>query len=232
MCGRFLLSSGSLAEVAAAVGADWDPSFQGLYRPRFNIPPGSRHWLLRSALGRRSLFGADWGLVNRFAKNDKARFRQFNARAETLSERPAFRDAFAKRRCAVPASGFYEWTGEKSARHPLRFHRKNGELMWFAGLYEDWQNPETGEVLTTFTVVTREASAQVLPVHDRMPAILGPKQLQPWLERCGGQELLLPAKEIALVITPASRRLNSARNDEPSLLVADAPTPEAQLSLF
>ena len=118
----------------------------------------------------RQALRASWGLINHWAKDRKTGFKQINARAETVHERPAFRDAFKKRRCVVPAVGFYEWQGQKEKRTPLWFHRPDGGLLLFAGLYESWQpEPDTWE--PTYTIITTEANGLISRVHDRMPVI-------------------------------------------------------------
>ena len=148
----------------------------------------------------RELLPAKWGLVNSWAKDAKRAAAQINARAETLESRPAFKSAFAERRCVVPADGFFEWTGPKTARQPLWFHRPDGGLLLFAGLYEYWQ-PTPGEWERTFTIVTTEANKLMEPVHDRMPVILADDAVDAWLLPASRRtprscsELLVPAAE-------------------------------------
>jgi putative SOS response-associated peptidase YedK len=170
----------------------------------------------------RQLLRARWGLINRWAKDPKAGYRQINARAETLDQRPAFRDAFRKRRCIVPADGFYEWVGPKGARQPFWFHRENGELILFAGLYESWQ-AEPGQWQPTFTIITTVANATLAPVHDRMPVILPEEMVDEWLyprpaDAPDLSALLAPARDDLLSAVKVSPRVNSVLNDDPECL--------------
>lgn len=198
------------------------------YRPRFNIAPTDPHYILRIKHEERELLVARRGLVNSWAKDASMAARQINARAESVATRPAFREAYQKRRCIVPADGFYEWTGPKSDRQPLWFHRPGGGLLYLAGLYESWQ-PKPGEWQRTFTVVTTAANAMMAPIHDRMPVVLDPEAASLWMFPTTPAErlraLLAPPPEDALVASPASKRVNRVDNDDPSLLIPDAAAP-------
>ena len=171
MCGRFTLSRQDRVSLARELGVPLGQLPEDSYRPRYNIAPTNRHWIMRMEYEDRELLRARWGLINNWAKDAKIGYRQINARAETLDKRPAFRGAFKKRRCVVPADGFFEWTGPKSARQPIWFHRPDGSLLLFAGLYESWQR-EPGAWEPTFAIITTDANATLEPVHDRMPVIL------------------------------------------------------------
>jgi putative SOS response-associated peptidase YedK len=175
----------------------------------------------------REALRARWGLINHWAKDAKVGYRQINARAETLDKRPAFRDAFKKRRCAVPADGFFEWTGPKGARQPYWFHREDNGLILFAGLYESWQ-PTPDEWEPTFTIITTDANTTLEPVHDRMPVILPDEAVDEWLfaRRSDPTELkglLVPAANDLLVGTPVSPRVNSIKHDDPTCLEPVSP---------
>jgi putative SOS response-associated peptidase YedK len=232
MCGRFTLTIHQLGSVIDKLGASVDEDLAGLYRPRFNVAPGDQHWMLRHKDGARVLSLAGWGLVNSWAKDPKVGFRQINARAETLAERPAYRDSFRSKRCLVPADGFYEWRGPRGQREPLHFHPPAGGLILFAGLYDGWCDPSTGEWKKTFTVITTEPNAVVRDVHDRMPAIIPLSRANDWLTGESPGALLVPAPDDILVASPASLRVNSARHDDPGLLNPDDPLVHKQLSLF
>ncbi len=220
MCGRFTLSRQDAGQLALELGVE--PGALLDYRPRYNIAPTDQHWVLRMKYEDRELLPATWGLVNSWARDAKRAAQQINARAETLTTKPAFREAFAQRRCVVPADGFFEWTGPKTARQPLWFHRPESGLLLFAGLYEYWQ-PEPRLWQRTFTIVTTEANRVVGAVHDRMPVILPEDLVDGWLdprkedtEKLRG--LLVPARDDLLVATPVSPRANSVKNDDPSVL--------------
>ena len=220
MCGRFTLTRRKAEELAAELGVPVE-SLQD-YRPRYNIAPTDQHWIMRVKYEDRELLPARWGLINSWAKDKRAGFKQINARAETLRQRPTFKDAFSKRRCVVPADGFFEWVGPKNARQPIWFHRPDHGLILFAGLYESWQ-PAPGEWERTFTIVTTDANSVVGRVHDRMPVILEERSVDEWLfaaqdDREGLQSLLTPAAEHVLDYTPVSPLANSVKNDDPSVL--------------
>src|SRR5690348_16966481 len=121
MCGRFTLTVPDFEELATALGVTTapDPETVALYRPRYNVAPTDTHWILRVKEGERQLLPARWGLINSWAKDARDGFKQINARSESARSRSAFREAYAKRRCVVPADGFFEWTGPKTARRPL-----------------------------------------------------------------------------------------------------------------
>ena len=231
MCGRFTLSRKDLSGLASALGASVDDADLALYRPRYNIAPTDMHWILRTKFEERQLLPARWGLVNSWASDAKGAFKQINARSETAPTRPAFRDAFERRRCAVPADGFFEWSGAKDARRPIWFHPPGGELLLFAGLYESWLDSRSATKIRTVTILTTEANAIVAPVHDRMPVILPPDRLDEWLfvpaQDAGSQttrvrELMHPAAEDVLVATEVSRRVNSVANDDAACLAPPA----------
>ena len=192
------------------------------YEPRYNIAPSQQQWIIRMEHEDREALRARWGLINHWAKDNKTGFKQINARAETVHQRPVFRDAFKKRRCVVPADGFYEWQGAKGKRMPLRFHRPDGGLLFLAGLYESWQ-PEPGTWEPTYTIITTEATGLISSVHDRMPVILPEERVDDWLypkeiDTDKLRALLVPAADDLLISTAASPSVNSVKNDDPSLL--------------
>ncbi len=222
MCGRFTLSRQDRVSLALELGVPLDQLPEDSYRPRYNIAPTNKHWIMRMEYEDRELLRARWGLINHWAKDPKTGYRQINARAETLEKRPAFRDAFKNRRCVVPADGFFEWAGPKDARQPIWFHRPDGGLLLFAGLYESWQR-EPSEWEPTFTIVTTEANATLEPVHNRMPVILPDDVVDEWLhprrdDHSALKGLLVPASDDLLVGTPVSPRVNSVKNDDPACL--------------
>ena len=220
MCGRYTLSRREADQLAFELGIPVEQLAD--YRPRFNIAPGQRQWIVRMEYEDREALQARWGLINHWAKDRNTGYKQINARAETAHGRPAFRDAFKKRRCVVPADGFYEWTGPKTGRQPLWFHRPDGGLLLFAGLYESWQ-PEPDVWEPTYTIITTDANGTVGQVHNRMPVILPEERIDDWLhpreedvEKLRG--FLVPAADELLISTPVSRRVNSVKNDDPELL--------------
>jgi putative SOS response-associated peptidase YedK len=227
MCGRFTLTRSDFEALAAELDARVRPEHLPLYRPRYNIAPTDDHWILRTKYEERQLIPAKWGLVNSWAADAKGGARQINARSESALTRPAFRDAFESRRCAVPADGFFEWTGAKESRRPFWYHAPDGGLLLFAGLYESWRDPTSDEWLRTFTILTTNANETVEPVHDRMPVVLDRDDLDEWLHVPAQdpaayaktvRRLLRPAPADVLVSTPVSSRVNSVQNDDPACL--------------
>ncbi len=222
MCGRFTLTRRDGRELAAELGVPDDAFID--YRPRYNIAPMQRHFIVATEFENRKVVPARWGLVNRWAKDNSRASQCINAKAETVEVRPSFRDAFKKRRCVVPVDGFYEWTGPKSARRPMWIHRADGKLILFAGLYEDWF-PEKDRPETTFTIITCEPNAVTRPIHNRMPVILEQRAADDWMNPGEGdplslKKLLIPAADDVLLAQPASPLANSVRNDGPELLLA------------
>jgi putative SOS response-associated peptidase YedK len=229
MCGRFTLTR-SAAEVAAHFGLEGAPSLA----PRWNAAPTQELPIVRRRrAGVRVLEPRRWGLVPRWAADPSVGARMINARVEGVRERPVFREAFARRRCLVPADGFYEWQGRARARRPFHIALPDGALFAIAGLYERWQGPG-GEVVDSFTLLTRPARGAVAPLHDRMPLLVDPEGYACWLDPdapdpAGLLEGLPQERGAALVARPVSARVNDVRNDDAACL---APPEEPPLPLF
>jgi putative SOS response-associated peptidase YedK len=233
MCGRFTLTRQDRRELAELLGVD-EKDLRD-YQPHYNIAPLQDHFVIQSKYERRELLTARWGLVNSWATNSSSAASCINAKAETIETRPSFKDAFAKRRCIVPADGFYEWRGRKDNREPLWIHPADGGLLWLAGLYEVWQ-AEPGRWQRTFTIITTRANRLLEPVHDRMPVILDQRAAEDWLnpgerDLLRLKALLTAAPDEDLVLSPASSLVNSVKNDGPELLKPDRAF-AAQRSLF
>jgi putative SOS response-associated peptidase YedK len=220
MCGRFTITRRDGNMLAAELGVDAD-SFVD-YRPRYNVAPTQMHYVVRVKFENREVLPARWGLVNTWAKDASGAAKNINARAETVESRRAFREAFIKRRCVVPADGFFEWTGPKTARQPTWFHREDNQLLLFAGLYESWR-PKPNQWETTFTILTTDANALTRQYHDRMPVILADRDADDWMDPRASdplalKKLLVPAPADLLVATPVSPDVNDVDNDSPDLL--------------
>jgi putative SOS response-associated peptidase YedK len=239
MCARFTLTTKDFGALALELGAVVAADDAARYRPRYNVAPTDAHWVLRTKQEERQLLPAKWGLVNSWAVDAKGGFKQINARAETAMKRAAFRDAFVRRRCIVPADGFFEWSGPKTARRPIWFHDPHGGLLCFAGLYESWRDPATDIWQRTFTILTTSANDVVAPVHDRMPVILQPAAAEDWLfvpssnaesyaERVAA--LLRPAQPDTIIATEVSPRVNSVANDDASCLEPALAAPDTSIA--
>jgi putative SOS response-associated peptidase YedK len=236
MCGRFTLTTRDFRGLAAELDVSFAPDVERLYRPRYNIAPTDQHWIVRTKREQRELLRATWGLVNSWAPDAKGAARQINCRAETAMKRAAFRDAFVRRRCVVPADGFFEWRGTKEARQPVWYHHPDGAPLLFAGLYESWHDQTNDVWHRTFTILTTAANDVVRPVHDRMPVILPQDRIDDWMhipsadaERHaeGLTSILQPAGAGGLIATDVSRRVNSVANDDPECL---EPAGDAELA--
>jgi len=170
----------------------------------------------------RSLDALQWGLIPYWTKDPKVAYRTINARAETVDKAPSFRQAFAKRRCLIPADGFYEWRKTAKPKLPFAIAMKDGRPFTFAGLWENWKDPESGEWLRTCTIITGEPNELVAQIHPRMPVILPEEHYSAWLgetEDGNLKELLVPYPAEQMCMWKISPRVNSPKNDDPSLWV-------------
>jgi putative SOS response-associated peptidase YedK len=195
-----------------------------LFEPRFNIAPTQIVRAVIEADGERIVSGLKWGLIPSWAKDDKIGSKLINARAETLAEKPSFRNAFRAQRCIIPASGFYEWQKTaKGAKQPFYFYLKDKPVFGFAGLYEEWLDKESGELVESCTIITTEANKVLEPVHERMPVILKPKDYDEWLDKKEKdtdqlQKLLVPYPASEMASYAVSRAVNSPAYDSPELI--------------
>ena len=195
-------------------------------RPRYNVTPTQQVAAVRLVEGERRLSMLRWGLIPSWAKDPSIGARHINARVETVRTRPAFRTAWnARRRALVPADGFYEWTGPRTARQPWLITMTDGAPFAFAALWERWTVREDavlrgslaervpGDVLETFTILTGEPNAAVTPIHDRMPVIVPPERFEPWL---AGEDVPLgPYPPESMTVHPVSTHVNKPANDDP-----------------
>ena len=223
MCGRFTQErpASELAEIFAA-----EPLADEL-GARYNVAPTDEAFVVVQREERRAVTGYRWGLVPHWATDAKRASRMFNARAETITASPAFREAFRRRRCIVPVDSFYEWKREGTVRQPYRVTRDDGLPLALAGLWAGWRDPETEEVRRTFTIVTTTPNEAIAGLHDRMPVVLDETLWDRWLidGRAGppvdeGELLamLQPTDTIALRIYPVNRYVNDVRRDGPELI--------------
>jgi putative SOS response-associated peptidase YedK len=218
MCGRFTQHY-TWAELHALLDLIGPPRN---LRPRHNIAPTTSIDVVRVGEAGRELASMRWGLIPAWwKKSAKEVPATFNARAETVAEKPMFRDAFKRRRCIIPASGFYEWTGGKKDRQPHLFTAADGApVLAFAGLWDRWRDPAAAEEVLSCTMIVSGASAWMEAYHDRMPVLLGPQEFTGWLDGTLGAEALGPAPADALREWPVSKRMNATGvdDDDPALL--------------
>ncbi len=167
-------------------------------RPHFNVAPSQQIPVVRvNREGKRTLDFAQWGLIPSWTKNTP-KAQPINARAETLADRAMFRSAFERRRCLIPADGFYEWKADPSGggKQPWFFHFKDDRIFAFAGLWERWKPGEGAEPVDTCTIITTTPNAVVKPIHDRMPVILARENYDQWLDRD------VPSSEVVNCLRP------------------------------
>lgn len=217
MCGRFAFYSP--AEAAAALfGVDNAPAVE----PRYNIAPTQYIAAIRQEENAsRELVMLRWGLVPFWAKDPSIGNRMINARAETVAEKPSFRNAYRKRRCLVLADGFYEWRRSADQKTPFFISRRDGEPLAFAGLWESWQDKESGDALQTATLMTTEANPYMQQLHHRMPVFIGPADADRWLACDTGVLQDAIANPPALRAWPVAKTVNNARNEGAQLLEPD-----------
>jgi putative SOS response-associated peptidase YedK len=229
MCGRFLLTTPE-----EALRRVFDFIEQPNLAPRYNIAPTQDVPVIRQRrkpAGQRTIQMLRWGLVPSRSDSLAGGAKMINARAETIRDKPAFRDAFLRRRCLVPASGFYEWRPGDPAKQPFLIARSDGAPIAFAGLWERWTPPAPDGVeappaiaafVDSFTIITTEANETLKPLHHRMPVIPAPEDYATWLDPDAVPgvlaSLLRPAPDEWLGFVPVDRRVNSVRNDDAELL--------------
>ena len=214
MCGRYALYTETEQWTESGMGWPGEEGFA--WRPSYNVAPGTMAPVVVDR-GGPVIAMHRWGLVPSWAREPAIGNRMINARAETLTEKPAFRAAARRRRCLVPANGFYEWQKSGKGKIPHYIHPRSGRLLAFAGLWESWSDP-AGEPLNSFTIVTVEPNRLLAPIHDRMPAILAPEQYERWLDPrpMDGEQLrslLSPLPDPELEAYPVSTLVNRPGND-------------------
>jgi len=220
MCGRYLITT-PLEAIRQIFKVDQSPNLA----PRYNVAPTQTVPIIRRGDGGRELVTVRWGLVPFWAKDLKIGARMINAKAETVAEKPAFRDSYKRKRCLVPADGFYEWKKTEGGKQPYLIRLKTAEPFAFAGLWADWKDKESGERIETCTIITTEPNALAATIHNRMPAILAPEAYDLWLdpEAADGRTLLGPFPAEAMEAFPVSPRVGNVKNDDPGLI---EPQPE------
>jgi putative SOS response-associated peptidase YedK len=205
MCGRFTQSY-TWAEVHAFLSLIGPPRN---LRARYNIAPTTTIDVARSSDAGRELVPMRWGLVPAWWKKSlKELPSTFNARAESVAEKPMFRSAFKSRRCIIPTAGFYEWTGTPGAKTPHYFSSPDGHPLAFAGLWESWRDPASGEQTLSATIIVGAANAWMSRFHDRAPIMLESQHFDAWLSGDSPVALSRPAREDALQEWVVSNRVN------------------------
>ena len=220
MCGRFTLHS-RLNLLLQQFAIEMDGGID--FGPRYNIAPTQQVPIVRftSDTKLRMLELRRWGLIPSWANDSKIGARMINARAETVASKPSFRSAFKRRRCLVPADGYFEWKKTEDGKIPFYIQLASEQPMAMAGLFES--NHKAGEHYETFTVITTESNEATHELHDRMPVILDPEDYDTWMDPDNEsteslQALLQPYESAPMKLTRVSRQVNNVRNEGPELL--------------
>ncbi|MEO8696872.1 MAG: SOS response-associated peptidase [Acidimicrobiales bacterium] len=223
MCGRYVAAAppSEIAKYFAAAPTET------ILEPSFNVAPTNEVYAVVERDDERRLDHLRWGLVPLWAKDVAIGSKMINARAEGIATKNAYRHAFRKQRCIIPADGFFEWKvveGQKR-KQPMYIHRVDGEPLAFAGLWETWRGPERNDdPLRTCTIITTTANETMAPVHNRMPVILPPDKWPQWLDPEMQDtdvlaEFLVPAPSSLLTLYPITTAVNHVRNKGPELIV-------------
>ncbi len=220
MCGRFTLDV-SDEELIQAFRVSGNMELPTSY----NIPPGQDIPAVRSRQedpSTREVVSLQWGLVPFWADDPDIGSNLINARAETVHEKPSFRDAYQKRRCIIPASGFYEWKSENGAKQPYYIKPENDTLFGFAGLWESWEDEEKDRSIHSCAIITTTPNRLMKSIHNRMPVILPPTRYDPWLDPDEDPDSLssfmTPCQSDRLEAYPVSSDVNNPENDDRSCI--------------
>lgn len=220
MCGRYSLFA-DFREIEERFG---EATFEeDEYEESYNIAPSQMVLSVINDGVKNRLGYLKWGLVPSWAKDSKVGFKMINARAETVHEKPSFREAFKKKRCLIVADSFYEWKRTEDQKVPMRIKMKNNELFAMAGLWESWKSP-SGELVHTCTILTTEPNDLMSTIHDRMPVILKQADEQKWLNPAVKtiddlKPFLIPLENGLLEAYEVSDKVNSPKNNDSDLIV-------------
>lgn len=192
------------------------------HRPRYNVAPGQMVLAVIHDGQQNRLGELKWGLIPKWAKDEQIGYKMINARAETLDEKPAYKEPLLRRRCLIPADGFYEWKQTDGGRRPMRITMKDRGLFAMAGLYDIWAAPD-GRKVASCTIITTEPNKLMADIHNRMPAILQPEDEAAWLNReltdaAALKTLLRPYPDDAMEAYPVPPLVGNARNDSPECI--------------
>lgn len=199
-------------------------------QPRYNVCPTTQIDAVVGTVKGREVQSMRWGLIPQWWKRSLKEFKlaTFNARVETVAEKPMFRSAFRRNRCLIPASGYYEWHTEGKEKQPYFFTAADGSpILSIAALWDEWTDPDSGRAMQSCTMLITEPNQFVGKIHDRMPVLLEPDQFTPWLSGTAGLEILKPQSEDYLKMHPVSKRVNSSRTTDEDATLIEALTAKA-----
>jgi len=218
MCGRFTITD-PIEEIMDRYYASIAEGFE--YKPNYNAAPMQFIPTIIGSKDGNRLGALRWGLVPNWAKDEKIGNKMINARAETLTEKPAFKRLISSKRCIIPCSGFYEWKKDGSVKQPMRILMKDDSIFSLAGLYDTWIDPE-GNKLSTCTIITTEPNSLMADIHDRMPVILRPQDEADWLNKESDKEsvlrLLRPYEADEMIAYKVDSAVGNVRNNNEELI--------------
>ncbi|MDQ3802858.1 MAG: SOS response-associated peptidase [Acidobacteriota bacterium] len=219
MCGRYTLKTPK-----EVIARQFDVEIDDELEPRYNIAPSQTVAAVRAARGGdgREFVRLNWGLIPSWAEDARMASKLINARGETLTEKPSFREAFRRRPCLVVADGFFEWDKKGRTKRPYYFQLKDGKPFAFAGLWERWAG-QGGENVETCTIITTTPNELLARVHDRMPVVLAPEEYDVWLDvdarsADARRELLRPFPSSEMIAYPVGQQVNSPQSQGPDLV--------------
>ncbi|MAE09243.1 MAG: hypothetical protein CL661_10850 [Bacteroidetes bacterium] len=215
MCGRFQLSVKG-KQISERFNVE---VFDELYKPNYNCAPSQKLPVITNDQPH-SLSYFRWGLIPFWAKDPKLGYRNINTRSETISSKPSFKNAFKKRRCLIPANGFYEWRKDEN-KTPFRIFFKNEKLFALAGIWETWKDAEN-KIINSFSIITTEPNSLSKDIHNRMPVILKPEDEQSWLSENNEEllkKLLVPFDPNKMAAYAISKEVNSPKNNKPGIII-------------
>ncbi len=215
MCGRF-----SIAKEAEDIAARFDAQLASAFKKNYNAAPSQNLPVVTNAEPAVINFFR-WGLIPFWAKDEAIGSKMINARAETITEKPSFKNLVKSRRCLIISDGFFEWKKTTGSKQPYRIMLKNEELYSYAGLWDIWRDPD-GEIINSFTIITTEANGLVRELHDRMPVLLHKDDEYKWLDFKSDVpqiiSLLKPYPAELMKIYPVSKLVNSTKNNTPEII--------------
>lgn len=229
MCGRYVSPEQAAIERQWHIGRQNQPTLGEPFAARYNVAPQQGNpanyipVVRQTEGGERELVRLQWWLLPFWSKEPRIKYSTFNARVETVAKAASFREPLKRRRCIVPALGWYEWQELPSGKLPWYLHDAKGELLGFAGLWDRWEGQ--GQVIESCSVVVGPANDAFKPIHDRMPFVLPPDRANQWLDRkmtdgAKAMELLQPNPDDAIAFYRVGTRVSNARNQGPELIEA------------
>ncbi len=213
MCGRFSLTP-KIEQVIEKLNIINSIDFA----PSYNISPSQNIPVIRNIDNQLTISTMHWGLIPFWMKELPKSSSLINARSETVASKPSFRSAYKKRRCLIPADGFYEWQKVENGKLPYFIQLKNKEIFTFAGLWEQWQG--NGQTIESCTIITTDANDDMKPIHHRMPVIIDQDYYSHWFENADPLDLLVPYPNGTLRAYPVNSHVNNPRNNDKSCIEA------------